>query len=67
MWPKYSADPSDKLIEQMYMQTSDYNDEEIEKIYYAIRKILNQEERDKVKAIIVYQEKKPNSTPDKYQ
>ncbi|XP_021917346.1 craniofacial development protein 2-like [Zootermopsis nevadensis] len=53
MYMKLNAEPVDILIMQVYMPTSDHDDEEVEIIYEKIEEIIRTEGRGKVQTIIM--------------
>ncbi|XP_021941042.1 uncharacterized protein LOC110840374, partial [Zootermopsis nevadensis] len=53
MYIKLNAEPVDILIIQVYMPTSDHDDEEVEIIYEKIEEIIRTEGREKVQTIIM--------------
>ena len=53
MFVKIKAEPVDILIVQVYMPTSDHEDEEVEKMYDEIEDIIHSEGRGRVNTIIM--------------
>ena len=53
MFVKISAKPVDIVLVQVYMPTTNHDDDEIEKLYEEISEILHQEGRVQVNAIVM--------------
>jgi hypothetical protein len=53
MFVKISAKPVDIVLGQVYMPTTNHDNDEIEKLYEQISEIQHQEERGQANAIVV--------------
>ena len=53
MFVTISTKPVDIVLVQVYMPTTNHDDDEIEKLYEEISEILHQEGRGQVKAIVM--------------
>ena len=53
MFVKISAKPVDTVLVQVYMPTTNHDDDVIEKLYEEISEILHQEGRGQVNAIVM--------------